>query len=157
MARALIKNTALGKNPRDTAREMRQAASAGLNRMLLIARTEQLRVYREASRMQYQASGVVRGYKRLVARNSRTCPACLALDGKFYPVEQAFADHPAGRCALVPCVKGVPDPTWQSGEDWLKGQPEQTQRDILGKGHYEGWKRGDFQLAHLMKVTHNAT
>lgn len=73
MTNVLVKNTALGINPRQTAREMMKASGATLQRALVIARTESLRVYREASRQQYQASGLVTGYRRLCAKQTRTC------------------------------------------------------------------------------------
>lgn len=94
LTQELIRSTALGLNPRDTARRMADGATRTLNRMLVIARTEQLRVYRETSRLQYQASGVVSGYRRIATRDSRTCAGCLAADGREYGLNEEFAAHP---------------------------------------------------------------
>ena len=154
ITKTLITNTALGKNPRETARQMAKSSEIGLQRSLVIARTEQLRVFREASRQQYIASGVVRGYRRMAAHNGRTCAACLALDGQFYPLDTPLADHPSGRCCLVPAVKGVSGPQWQSGEDWLRDQPEAIQRETLGAGHYDLWKAG-MPLEDMVHVSYD--
>ena len=64
MTNQLIRSTALGINPRETARRMQDGSTRSLNRMLNIARTEQLRVYRQTARQSYQTSGVVDGYYR---------------------------------------------------------------------------------------------
>ena len=63
MTDALVNGVALGWNPRKTARAMAEGLQQGaLQRCLLIARTEQMRVYRQASLQTYRASRVVRGY-----------------------------------------------------------------------------------------------
>lgn len=95
----LITGTALGWNPRKTARSMmEQGVSKGLNHVLLVARDQQLRAYRTASLQAYRQSGFVIGYKRLAARQPRTCLACLALDGKFYRLDEEMPLHPQDRC-----------------------------------------------------------
>lgn len=138
----LVEATALGYNPRRTARMFFEGLAGGLNRAMVIARTEQLRVYRDAARQQYQQSGVVVGYKRISARDTRVCPACLlADDGTVYPLDQPFDEHPQGRCAIVPVVERIPV-NWQTGKDWLQQQPEATQQYILGKGRYNAWQEG---------------
>lgn len=109
--RALMRGTALGWHPSRTAQAMRQGASLAYERALLIARTEQLRVYREATREQYAASGVVEGYRRVASRSGRTCIACLLADGRFYTLDVPFAQHPncvvEGTRVLAPKILGV--------------------------------------------------
>ncbi|HOG48202.1 MAG TPA: hypothetical protein PLJ35_19390 [Anaerolineae bacterium] len=151
MTTALVRGTALGWNPRKTAREMRDGLASGLNRVLCIARTEQLRAYREASRAEYAASGVVKGYRRLAAHDSRTCVACLLLDGQFSTLDTALDDHPNGRCAMVPVVDGMPDVTWQTGREWLEGQDAETQRAIMGPGRYDAWREGKVTLSEMLR------
>lgn len=69
----LVANTAAGINPRETARDMMaKGFGAGLNRALTIARDQQIRAYREGGRQHYIELGV-KSYKRLAAKNSRTC------------------------------------------------------------------------------------
>lgn len=146
MTSTLIRNTALGINPRATARAMQKASNAALFRMMRIARTEQLRVFRESGRQAYIASGRVVGYKRLSAKDNRVCAACLIADGQFYPLGDVMPTHPQCRCTAVPVLRNTTGPTWLYGKDWLVQQPEQTQLDILGKGRFEAWKADLFDL-----------
>jgi SPP1 gp7 family putative phage head morphogenesis protein len=157
MTEALIRGVGLGQNPRVTARQMADGATGSLNRMMNVARTEQLRVYRESSRQAYLASGVVKGYKRLATRDDRVCPACLMADGQRYELGEVMAEHPSGRCALVPIVSGYPAATWQQGPDWFQEQSPDTQRAILGTGRYTAWRAGKFDLDQLVTVKSNAT
>jgi SPP1 gp7 family putative phage head morphogenesis protein len=145
MLKELVKAVGLGINPRDMARAMARGFGIGLDRSLVIARTEQLRAYREASRAAYQESGLVSGYKRLAAKQERTCAACLMSDGEFYELEAEFEEHPNGRCTLVPVVEGLPEVEWETGKDWFLGQDEEVQRGILGGG-YDLWAEGEVEL-----------
>ncbi len=156
MTSALLEGTVLGRNPRKTARLMADGLARGLNQALTINRTEQIRVYRQLNRQQYAASGVVEGYYRLATRDSRVCPACLALDGQFIPLDREMAEHPNGRCAQVPKVIGFAAPTWQRGPQWLESQPASVQQSILGPGRYAAWQRGDFDLSDLATVQRSA-
>ena len=151
----LIDATARGINPRETADRMMQAAGGtALNRALVIARTEQLRVYREAGRAQYMESGLVRGFRRLATHDRRTCPACLALEGEYYDVEASLRVHPQCRCAMIPVVKGYKDLRFEYGEPWLRSQPSDVQKSILGKGGYEAWRHG-VPLSRFASITPN--
>lgn len=151
LTQALVDAILKGVNPRETARLMRDGFGVGLNRALNIARTEQLRAYRVASLQNYQRSGLVEGYKRLSARDSRVCPACLMADnGQVYPLTTPFEEHPQGRCTPVPVVKGLAPVTWQSGPDWFMGQDPNTQLAILGPGRFNLWQAGSIQLADLV-------
>ena len=157
LTQTLINGTAQGWNPRKTARRMKDDLAGGLQKALTIARSEQLRVYREATRQQYIRSGVVEGYKRLCAHDSRVCAACLALDGEFSTLDVPMFDHPQGRCTTIAVVQGAPEKTWLAGEDWLKTQPEEVQRSILGQARFEAWKAGKIDFRKLATKTHDAT
>ena len=157
MTEALIRATALGINPRETARRMREGLEQGLNRILTIARTEQLRVYREAGRQAYQESGVVTGYRRLATHDDRVCPACLFAEGQVYELDEPLDEHPNGRCAQVPIVKNLPPITWQTGPTWFNDQDAETQRSILGPGRYEAWQAGQFALDALISRSSDPT
>lgn len=157
MRDALLKAVAAGDNPRTTARKMRDGLGAGFDRALLISRTEQMRAYRLTSVQTYRDSGVVEGFKRLAARNARTCMACLASDGEVFRLEQEFTDHPNGRCTAVPAVIGAPPLSWETGQDWFQKQGKATQRDMMGARYFEEWARGAFSLGDLRSTTHNRT
>jgi SPP1 gp7 family putative phage head morphogenesis protein len=152
----LVEGTALGWNPRETARIVRRdGLSAGLQHVLLVARDQQNRAYRTASLQQYRQSGVVTGYRRLAAKNDRTCAACLALDGREYPTDELMPLHPQDRCTMVPTVRGLPPVQYETGEAWFTRQPEAVQREILGPGRYEAWQAGRFAFEELASVREN--
>lgn len=156
LTQELINGVALGLNPRQVARNMARGSEASLNRMMVIARTEQLRVYRETNRQSYIASGVVTSYRRLATHDDGVCAACLMDESTEYELNEEMPEHPQGRCALVPMVAGVKQPTWKAGADWFVEQPDATQRAILGKGRFEAWQRGAFGLDELVSVKINA-
>jgi hypothetical protein len=145
LTQALINGTALGRNPRDVARDMRDGLSQGLDRMLTIARTEQLRAYREAARSQYQASGLVQSYKRIAAFDA--CMACIALDGETYDVDVLLEVHPNDRCGMIPVVEGLPEIEYESAADRFAQLPEDEQRERMGDGAYELWASGQVSLS----------
>ncbi len=157
----LIEGVARGINPRAVARNMlREGLAQGLNHILLVARDQQIRAYRESSRQQYEKSGVVSGYRRIAAKNRRTCMACLAclaLDGKVYETSELMELHPQDRCGMIPIVEGFEPVTWESGEDWFGRQSPERQRDMMGPGRFAAWKAGKFGFGQLATVKQNRT
>ena len=155
----LIYGTAVGWNPRKTARAMlRQGGlDAGLNHLMLVARDQQNRAYREASRQQYDRSGVVTGYRRIAAKQRRTCLACLALDGTVYQTNELMEVHPQDRCTMVPLVRGFAPPTAKTGEQWFRRQSPAAQIEMMGYAKYEAWKAGEFEFRQLATVRKNRT
>jgi hypothetical protein len=141
MLQALINGVATGQGADPTARAMMQGVDMGLDRSLLIARTEMNRAYRSGSTEQYRESGVVSGFRRLVSRDE-ACAACLILDGEFLETEDELDCHPNGRCVAIPILEGEPPPEWQLGKDWLSEQPEARQREILGNTRFDMWQGG---------------
>lgn len=152
MTRELTTAIARGRNPRQTAAAMTNGLADGLNRALVIARTEQLRVYREATRQQYKSSGVVVGYRRVAAKQLRTCMACLMLDGKIYSLDTPFEDHPNGRCTAVPIIVGMDPVRFTTGRDYFLGLNAAQQQKMMGKQVYDAWKAGGVQLEKLAKI-----
>ena len=153
LTEALIDATARGWNPRKSARAMQDGLAQGLQKALVIARTEQLRVYRVATDAQYRASGVVQGKRRLATRDTRTCLACLAMDGEYIPLDKPMYDHPQGRCTAVPILDGLPDVDWQRGPEWFASLSSETQRAMMGPKRYAAWRQGDFAFRDLATVT----
>jgi SPP1 gp7 family putative phage head morphogenesis protein len=143
LAQTLFNGMAQGLGPERVARLMaRQGLGLAFTRAAVIARTETLRAYRQANIAQYQESGVVGSYRRLAAKSGRTCAACLALDGRVYPLTVPFADHPNGRCSPIPIIEGRQPVPYTVGPDWYATQPERIQRQILGPGHYSLYRQG---------------
>jgi len=149
----LVQGTAQGRNPRRTARDMAGGLAGGLNKALEIARSEQIRAYREAGRNQWQASGVVSGQRRLATHDGRVCAACLADEGHVYSIDEQLPDHTSGRCTGVPIVKGMPAVQWTAGEAWFRQQPEATQAAILGRGRLDAYRAGAFGFGDLVTRT----
>lgn len=157
MLEALLKGMALGLNPQKVAEEMAKAFAISLQKALLIARTEMLRAYRLATQEQYKASDVVMQYKRLAVKDDRTCLGCLMKDGETFETADEFAEHPNGRCTLVPVVRGANAITWETGKEWLMGLNDDRQRGILGDARYELWKSGAISLDDLATLKENET
>ena len=151
MAQELVNGIALGRNPLEVARRaIRQGLGQSFTRMATIARTEQLRVYRETTLQSYRASNVVMGYRRLSARDSRTCIACLFADGRYYELGESFDQHPNCRCTLLPVLRNVPATQYETGQQWFRRQSERTQRSMMGRGRYEAWRAGVVSLDDLV-------
>jgi SPP1 gp7 family putative phage head morphogenesis protein len=141
MLRELQRSIALGRNPKVTAAAVRKTTGMGLQRALTIARTEQMRVYREATLETYREMGVTQ-YERIASYDDRTCIACLSMAGEIVSSEFAVDDHPMGRCTAVPIIPGIANPTMESSESWFGRQSEATQRNIMGPGRYDAYKSG---------------
>jgi SPP1 gp7 family putative phage head morphogenesis protein len=158
LGQQLVNGIALGRGPLDVARTaMRLGLGMSFTRMQTIARTEQLRAYREATQQSYRASNVVVGYRRLAARDERTCPGCLMADGNVYPLGEPFDQHPNCRCVALPVLRNVPPVAYQVGQEWFTEQPESTQRAILGKGRYEAWRSGKATLDDMVRRVDDPT
>jgi ADP-ribosyltransferase exoenzyme len=155
----LVNLVAQGINPRTVARQVvAEGLSEGLNHILLVARDQGNRNYREGSRQQYQRSGVVNGYRRLAAKQpGRTCLACIALDGTVYPTDEFMPLHPQDRCVMVPIVEGFKPITWTAGETYFKSLPREVQADWLGPARWDLWKTGQFEFRQLATIQPNDT
>ena len=160
----LINGMALGWNPRKTARAMADGLAAGLNKALVIARTEQLRAYREATFQNYKANGdIVNGWVWHSACDARTCAACWSMHGTVHSLDERLDDHVCGRCAMIPQTKswaelgytGIPDtnPVIPSGEDVFSKLSEDKQRGILGNTRFQLWKDDTLVFSKLSKFT----
>ena len=158
LGQQLVNGIALGRNPLAVARAaIRLGLGQSFTRLQNIARTEQLRVYRETTLRSYQASGAVIAYRRLSARDTRVCPACLFADGRIYRLDEGFDEHPQGRCTMVPVLAGVPPAQFETGQQWFRSQPTATQRQMLGKGRFEAWQDGRASLDDLVSRDWNDT
>lgn len=147
---ALSTAIATGMNPRETARLIQRQFAIGLQRALVIARTEQIRAYREATHQTYlRNADVLDGWIWLSAANARTCAACWAMHGTFHKLTERLDDHPQGRCVAVPVVKGH-KPTTKEGGALFSALSESDQRAVLGRGAWEAWHAGAVQLGDFV-------
>jgi SPP1 gp7 family putative phage head morphogenesis protein len=159
--KALISGLALGKNPREIARQARAALGGNLVRALTISRTETLRACREATRRNYQANNdVVKGWVWHAACDPRTCVMCYAMHGTKHSLEEVLDDHPNGRCAMLPETKswdelgfeGVQETRAgvETGELLFAKLTEEQQRQVLGNAGYEAYKAGAVKLSDFV-------
>ena len=146
---SLIEGIALGRNPRAIARQIEAGLEGNKVRALTIARTETLRAYRQASIQSYQANAdTVTGYYWRSSRSRRSCAACTALDGIFFPLTQPMRPHVRCRCVMIPGIKGV---EVDRGVDWFKKQPADVRRSILGTNKaFEAVQTGQIKLEDLV-------
>jgi hypothetical protein len=154
VANAIIEGVSLGKNPRDTARVIRNIVrdklGGGLTDALRMTRTVQLWSYREATRANYLANAdVVEGWIWYAYLPGEPCMACIAQHGSFHTLDETLDDHYNGRCTMIPVVSGMPSVVEGTGEDWFKELPEAKQAELMGKEKFEAWQGGAFKFEEL--------
>lgn len=169
----LLTGLTLGHNPREVAQSVAQDLNVSQWRAQTIARTEMNRAYRGAALESYRAnSDVVSQWRWTAALSSRTCAACLAMDGQLFDLDEELDDHPCGRCFAVPVTKNwsdilgdevdtsdIPDldiaGSMPTGADWFDNQSADVQRNILGKSGYALYANGDATLKDFVTVTND--
>ena len=159
----LVEGVALGKNPVDIARDLRDSFAGNQVRSLRVARTEVIGAYRRAAVEGYrQADDVVESWV-WVAELGSACAVCVAEHGSIHDLDEEMSSHPGCRCAPSPVTKswdelgfdGVKETRLEveSGEDWFARQPESAQRRVLGPGKHDAYKDGRLTLADLVQPT----
>lgn len=146
---------AQGINPRQTARKLRDALGVGLNDILTIARTEQLRAFRLGEQTAWQSSDIVERYQRLAHKSARTCVACLAMDGAIFPMSEPFTDHPRGRCSMMPLPYGFDGYRYETGAAWFASQDASTQIRIAGPTRTQLLREGKVTMHDLASFRDN--
>lgn len=142
-----------GTGPLETARQMKDAFGGNISRARTVARTEQLRSYREASAENYKANeDVLEGWIRYETLDELTCMVCVLEHGKVYKLDEPFAGHPNCRGTQIPKVIGL-DRDIRPGSEWFEGLTPEEQKDKMGKKKWESWKNGDFKLTDMVEVT----
>ena len=164
--RKLIGAVINSQGARETARQMSRAIGEealkianerGFN-AIVTARTEPLRVYRQATIDNYAENPeLVDGYIRLASLDQRTCPVCLALSGTWYRLSEPFESHAACRCTCVPSLRDSSVFYAPTGPEWFDEQPEAVQTEILGTGKYELYREGRIQLNDLVRRSTSPT
>lgn len=145
-ASALRDAVALGWNPRKSARQVKEALGVPLARALTISRTESNRAYRQATFERFKESGEVKGYYWVASKSKKTCLACLALDGQFFPLDKPQPCHINCRCSSYAGVKGQPAFTRETGAQWFAKQPDSVKRQMMGASAFDALKSGKVKL-----------
>lgn len=125
MRQALIRGIAVGDNPRQAAALMLQRVGGvfdgGRFRAENIARTEMLDASRAAAKAARLAnSDVLRGWMWMATKSSRSCPACLAMDGQVFDLD---TPGPEGhqQCVLPGAIVSGPR-AQASTTRWFEGE-----------------------------------
>ena len=106
----------------------------------------------------YEASGVVRGWRWSASLSSRTCPACLAMSGRVFPLTAPLRFHVNCRCSISPVIIGESDtPGYLTGSQWLAQQPASVQQQVLGIGGQQAYAVGDVELMDFVALHTNKT
>lgn len=148
---ALTSGVILGKNPRVVAQAVRHATGMQASRALTISRTSMLTSYRTAKLVRYQKNeDIVSGWRWRAAHNARTCLACLGMDGREFPLSVTFfPSHVNCRCTASPILRPqyrAQRQPLETGEQWLRRQPESVQRAMLPKALYDEYAAGAVQV-----------
>jgi SPP1 gp7 family putative phage head morphogenesis protein len=147
---SLITGVALGHNPRKIASDLRTSLGGNLTHALTLSRTATVGAYRSATLGTYQAnSDVVKGWRWVCAKSTRTCLACLLRDGQIFPLTKPMPAHWNCRCVMLP-VTDEEDWRAQSGPAWFAAQAAETQREMLGLQAYELYAEGKLELSAFL-------
>jgi len=135
---------ALGTNPRGVARILARELDIAQTRLLTMARSEILGSYRDASLASYRAnSDLVSGWVWICAKQTRTCLACVSLDGKRFGLDEPFQrSHLNCRCSSAPLLKGETKLPVESGREWFQSLPEADQRRMIPPTAWEEFRSG---------------
>lgn len=142
----IIKASALGTDFNTIARRLMAAGDITRYRALAMARTEVNRVRRATTLEIYRENPNIIGWEWVAAKSERTCPVCLALDGKVFDVKDPFPQHINCRCTMIPVIRGVERPPRTLGAEWFARQPDEIKEKILGVDAAGAYARGEVEL-----------
>lgn len=155
---ALVTGAGLGQTPEEIAATVHKELDGHAGQFITIARTADAQAYQASQQQFYEANqDIVVGWRWMAALAKNTCPACLAMHGRIFPVTATMDRHFNCRCVSVPVTKtwaelGYPHvkeerrSQWISGEEWLRSQSEADQIAVLGRGKWELWKAGKIDI-----------
>ena len=158
MKQVLVRGIAVGDNPRRAAALMLDRLGGvfdgGRRRAETIARTEMLDAHRAAAlAARKENANVLAGWEWQATLDVRTCPACLSMHGRIFPVDAAGPQgHQNCRCASLPVVKSwrelgfdMDDPKsdMPDAEEWFNSQPDKVQAAIMGPERLRRLRSGD--------------
>jgi SPP1 gp7 family putative phage head morphogenesis protein len=105
MLRVISEGIVKGDSMDTMARGMLEKAGITRGRAKMIARTETIIAYNQASINQYKKVGITQ-WRWIAAYDERTCPVCSAKDGKIFDIGdiQPGEIHPNCRCGQQPYI-----------------------------------------------------
>jgi hypothetical protein len=158
MFRSLVRGVAVGENPVAAARRMINIVggefNGGLNRAIVVARTEMIDAHRIGQKeIQLEHDDVLKGWAWSATLDTNTCASCWAMHGTEFEIEEdGPLDHQQGRCSRVPVTKsweelgftGIQEPPslMPNSHDEFNKLSAQQQIDILGPARYDALSKG---------------
>lgn len=150
----VIKAVAKGTDFRVMANRLVKTGQITRNRALAVARTETNRVRRESTRQRFVEAGVTE-WEWVTTKDRRVCAACIALDGRRFPVNEFFPQHINDRCTLIPVIDGIDPPARTKARDWFARQPDAIKQEILGKQAAAALAAGDVTLDDFLGINND--
>lgn len=152
----VIRAAAIGTDFKTVAKRLRETGDITRHRALSTARTEVNRVRRETTRAVYEENDdIIEGWEWVAAKSSRTCPLCLAMDGRQFQLDQPFPQHINCRCTMIPVIIGLPRRQRTIGKDWFENQDDKTKAAILGKETFAAYKEHGLTLDDFVAFRNN--
>lgn len=158
----------------DLVRRVRRVMDTTARNAETITRTAVNYVANRAHMATYEANSDVVARVRYVATlEGRTCEVCGSYDGDEWELGSAEIQtpplHPNCRCVLAPVVDweglgieppepgtrasaGGPVPATMDYEEWLRGQPDEFQREVLGPGRYKLFTEERMSLRDMIRT-----
>lgn len=155
----LIQGAALGKSAQEIAKRVSASLNASRLRAETIVRTELLRASNNALLAAFrQLPGLVKGWRWSAALQARTCAACLAMNGKVFPISDPMPRHVNCRCSVSPWMGNGKDAPFANGEAWLRKQNNATKLSVLGsKKALSAFNAHQLMLKDFVKRRENGT
>jgi len=146
----VIRAVATGTDFNTIARRLMAAGDITRSRALTMARTEVNRVRRATTLQIYRENPDIEGWEWVASKSPRTCPACLAMDGRVFDLKDEFPQHINCRCTMIPVIKGMARPERETGAEWFDKQAYDIKEIILGKDAAAAYERGDITLNDMV-------
>ncbi len=153
----LVRGVVTGTNPNQVAsiliKRFGTQFTGGLWRARTICRTEMLDACRAGALDSRKANrGLLAGWRWLCSLSSRTCPSCLAMNGRTFDVDEPGPDdHPNGRCTSIPVTRswaelGIdadePESVFPDARSWFAQQTPAVQQQIMGPARLQALNSG---------------
>lgn len=106
--------------------------------------------YSESTRETYQANRITRWEWQ--TSPSGACPACVALDGKIFEIDEPQGEHPNCRCVILPVIEDWDEPPRKSLFERLS---EAEKIAVFGNAGYRALQDGKAQLEDFIGIREN--
>lgn len=147
---AIITRVATGESAQSVSRDFKNELAGKLSNFVTLARTANMGAYRESKAQMFEENkDIVTGWQWMCLLTFTTCAACLSMNGTIHKNDEKMDSHMNCNCSQCPIIKGYKPEKMQSGDAWLKSQPEKIQRMTLSPAKYEAWKSGQISLQDL--------